>query len=155
MLLAQTVGPDWISLLQTFGLAVTILFAVAIAVWRLSKWVGKEIVIPLRDQAISRFIAFLDRVEHTVSKVDVNVDKMTLNLDKQTCALESIEKQATQQTNQGERKENKIDSLVVGQHEIRAELMAVLGRIEAVSVSNSSKLDQVIHRQINHSGDTS
>lgn len=66
----------WAQLLQTFGLAVTILFAVGVAIWKGAGWFGREIIIPIRDKVISRVVDVADKLEMTLDKVDRNVDKM-------------------------------------------------------------------------------
>lgn len=87
---------DWIQLLQTFGLAVVILFAVGMALWQSTRWFGREIVLPLRDKALARFGAFLTKIEATIEKLDVNVDTVTDNLERQTLSLRQL-----QETNAG------------------------------------------------------
>lgn len=86
---------DWLNLLQTFGLAVTILGFVGFCAWRGAHWFAKEIVIPLRDQALMRFVNFLDRIEKTVNKLDTNVDTVTTNLQQQTLALQGVQESNT------------------------------------------------------------
>lgn len=78
------VAVDWVALLQTFGLAVVILFALGIGIWKVAVWIGKELIIPFRDKAIDQFASFLARL-------DRNVDAMTNNLEKQTYCLERLE----------------------------------------------------------------
>lgn len=82
---------NWLQLLQTFGLAVAILIAMGTALWRITSWSAREIVIPLRDKAVSRFTLFLDHIETTVSKLDINVDTVTNNLRAQTDALKQLQ----------------------------------------------------------------
>ena len=73
---------DWLQLLQTFGLAVTILFAVGIAVWRASGWFAREIVIPFRDKLLARTLEVLAALEETVTNVDRKTDHILVLLNR-------------------------------------------------------------------------
>ena len=78
----------WINLIQTFGLAVVILFAVGLGIYKASRWVASEIVIPLRDNAAARFVHVLDKVDTTLAKMDRNVDTMLLLMNRQVCLFQ-------------------------------------------------------------------
>lgn len=65
---------DWVQLLQTFGLAVVILFALGVAIWRAAGWFAREIVIPFRDKLLARMLEVLSSLESTVTNVDRKTD---------------------------------------------------------------------------------
>jgi hypothetical protein len=96
-------GVNWLGLLQTFGLAVTVLFFMGLAGWRLSNWLGKEIIIPFRDGVFQRFISFLAHIEATVDKLDINLGLVTRNLEEQTAALHSLNVSSGQACEDAER----------------------------------------------------
>lgn len=77
-------------MLQTFGLAVVILFAIGVAGWRMAGWFGKEIVIPFRDKVLTRWLTVMDKMEASVEKVDRNVDQV-LALMKQQVGLQRVQ----------------------------------------------------------------
>ena len=63
---------EWVQVAQTLGVASACLFALAIGVWRVAKWVAANLLIPVRDGHLS----FLKSVGKSV--------------DVQTKSLESI-----------------------------------------------------------------
>lgn len=70
----------WMSLLQTFGLAVVVLFAIGIALWKASRWVGAEIIIPLRDTMISALTSFFSRMERGMDKMEDTLNRIDSNV---------------------------------------------------------------------------
>lgn len=73
----------WINLIQTFGLAVVILFAVGLGIYKASRWIAAEIIIPFRDSAVARFVKVLDKIDTTLVKLDRNVDTMLTLMNRQ------------------------------------------------------------------------
>lgn len=145
---------DWLNLLQTFGLAVVILFAIGIAAWRSAVWFSREIVLPVRDRMLDRFIAFLGKIEGTVDKLNGNVDAITSNLDKQTHALESIEVlgttslTATKATlESSNRKEDKIDSLSLEQKKSLTDLAADVKEVKVDLKAALHKIDEIAEKK--------
>lgn len=65
--------------LRDFGFPVVASGALGWAIWLTARWVGNNIVIPVRDRSFK----FLDTVEG-------NVNKMSDNLDQQTVALKEL-----------------------------------------------------------------
>lgn len=146
-LLAEGTSVDWVTLLQTFGLAVTILFAVGLGFWRAAAWSAREIILPFRDRFVNEMASFLRKIETTIGKLDVNVDKVTDNLEQQTRALEGLERLSIQHgsdsklvIDQASRKEEKIDSLVLGQREIRSEVLAEIKEAKAMIMETKATL---------------
>ncbi len=78
----------WLNVLQTFGLAVTVLAAAGVALWRGANWTAQHIVIPLRDQLLARTVDFFGRLDATLDRVETNVDAMTVTLQRHTNAIE-------------------------------------------------------------------
>lgn len=151
LLLAQV---DWVSVLQTFGLAVTIIFFIGVALWRFGKWFGAEIVVPVRDKLLMRLIAFLDSIETTVKKVDINVDSVTGNLGQQTAALQSLQetnvgiKEGTERVADSLEKEHNnlrslIEQAVEGGKARHAELLAEFKKLEAQQLQIMAKLEKI------------
>ncbi len=99
----------WLQLLQTFGLAVVILFAIGIAAWKIVRWAGLELIIPLRDKGLTKFVAFLERIEATVGKLDANVDSVTSNLSQQTASLKGLQDTTSKVLNSSERTATSIE----------------------------------------------
>lgn len=65
-------GIDWVSLLQTFGLAVCILFFLGFSAVRIAHWVA-----PRLDKTFERFLKGLDKVEtfeDRITRVEERID---------------------------------------------------------------------------------
>lgn len=56
---------DWLTLLQTFGLAVVILVFLAFGGWKLAQWLA-----PRFDKVFDRVISFVDKVERTDDRLN-------------------------------------------------------------------------------------
>lgn len=65
----------WVNLLQTFGLAVVILFAIGVGIWRMTRWFGAEIVIPFRDRLITKIVEAIDHLEDTLERIDRRTER--------------------------------------------------------------------------------
>ena len=84
----------WLNLLQTFGLAVTVLVAIALALWRIAVWTGREVVIPLRDKWLTRWDSFLADLSTALVKLDANLSRMAATVEQQARTLERCQLQA-------------------------------------------------------------
>lgn len=70
----------WVNLLQTFGLAVVILLAIGVAIWKGAGWVGRELIIPLRDKLLNRLVAFFDKMDDAVERLTTTLGKVDQNV---------------------------------------------------------------------------
>lgn len=59
---------DWTQLLSTFGAPMFVLVAIGTGAWRVTVWVGREMMIPARDRLFRRVDSFCDRVEASLDK---------------------------------------------------------------------------------------
>lgn len=82
----------WVNLLTNFGLATVIILALGAGTWKTLGWIGRELILPLRDQWIKRGASFFDNLEDVLAKIGGNVDTMSGLLDKQTQLLGSLQK---------------------------------------------------------------
>ena len=71
----------WVNLLQTFGVAVVCLIALALAIWRVLRWSGENVVKPIVAKHIE-----------SMTKMDVAVDSLTATTSK---LAEKIEQMST------------------------------------------------------------
>lgn len=68
-----TVGQDWVTLLQTFGLATMIILFLGICIWRAGGWAGENVVRPVVD----RYIKLIDSLIVSVTKQGEAMDKQS------------------------------------------------------------------------------
>ena len=67
----------WVTLVQTFGVAVACLGALGYAVWRVLVWTGTHVVLPV----VQRHILFLDTMAAAVDKLVATLDRMAAKFD--------------------------------------------------------------------------
>lgn len=79
---------DWISLLQTFGLPVVCLFALATAVWRALIFLGANILKPLAD----RHIAFIDKLQEVIESQHSETTRLVRQHESVATRIETIAK---------------------------------------------------------------
>ena len=75
---------EWISLLQTFGLAVTILFFVGACLWRAGGWMGENVVRPIAAkylQLLDSLIVSIVKQGETLTRVGLVMEKLGSTLD--------------------------------------------------------------------------
>lgn len=82
---------SWLEIAKTFGVTACVLAAFMFGAWKIVRWVGQELVIPLRDRFILRLEMFFSKLETTIAKIDTNVEAVTENLEQQTTSLKLIE----------------------------------------------------------------
>lgn len=74
--------PDWwpevMSFAEKFGLPVVILLFVLKGLSKIVVWVGKEIVVPMRDGSL----CFLKRIEKGVEALELNTEKQAQSSEK-------------------------------------------------------------------------
>jgi hypothetical protein len=96
MLLAQVVDPsqakEWLTETNytVTGVVLVILAALAFAVWRVARWVGKEFVLPVRDRlfiALDKLLVHLDLTGITFKEVSTSLQKLSTIPDR----LDTIE----------------------------------------------------------------
>lgn len=78
----------WTNLIQTFGIAVTCLVALALAVWRILVWVGEKVIVPVSE----RHIKFLDEVSASVRAQSDFARAQREEMVAHTRMLEALEK---------------------------------------------------------------
>jgi hypothetical protein len=61
---------DAIGLIERYGIPVVVLIAVSLACVAVWKFVAKEIILPLRDRLIQRVVAFFDRLDLTLDRIE-------------------------------------------------------------------------------------
>lgn len=69
-MLAQASPSDWTGVIKEVGVMGAVLIAVAYAIARITVWISKELVLPLRDKVISRLMGFLDKLETAILEVN-------------------------------------------------------------------------------------
>jgi hypothetical protein len=79
----------WTNILTNFGPLALILIAIGFGCWRVLAWVGREMLIPLRDKValplgetvIVRVVRFCDRIEATLEKLEKGYANQTQALE--------------------------------------------------------------------------
>ena len=84
--------PWWITLGTNFGVAAIILVAIGLGVYKGSKWVGSEILIPVRDRLMGRALGFIDNIEGAIQKLCNSVDSIQSVLEHHSETLLRIER---------------------------------------------------------------
>lgn len=148
-MLAQAATFDWLHIVQSLGIPAAILIFLGWVGWKAGRWIGAEVVIPARDKLLSRFFAFLDKIEQTVAKLDVNVDAVTSNLEQQTVSLRAIREGHDRVAVQLEERHDSLDEViraaviagttrheaVMGElKEVKAQLLLILAKLEQIEV---------------------
>lgn len=67
----------WLTILQTFGVAVTCLAALGFAVWRTAKWMGANFLVPVRDAHIK----FLEKLENGLQSLMTDQKTQSHNIE--------------------------------------------------------------------------
>ena len=73
------------------GIPMFLLIAVGLAIWRILVWVGREMILPVRDKLLAKAVDVLDRVDSTLKVLEGHVGKATATLEKSVAALDRIE----------------------------------------------------------------
>jgi hypothetical protein len=84
---------EWIGLLKEFGVTLSVLVAVALAIRSVAVWFGAQIVIPLRDRLLARMERFFDKTEGSMDTLTENVREVSSHMAAQTAMLKRIEEQ--------------------------------------------------------------
>jgi hypothetical protein len=85
----------WLEAAKSFGVAALVLAAIAFAIYKVSVWVGSEIIIPLRNTVISGLSSFLTNLDTSIRKLEGNVDRIVKVLESHSQTLGSCQKQAS------------------------------------------------------------
>jgi hypothetical protein len=73
---------DISSMVQTFGLASVLLACIMFGLWKIIAWVGKEIILPIRDSVIARMLLFFDRAEVTFARMESSIEKIEGSIER-------------------------------------------------------------------------
>lgn len=81
------------------GVLLLIVFVIAMGVWKLSSWIGKEVVIPFRDRGMKVMESHLDKVDgtlgtmgNTMTEIAKSLTQMSATQIVNTQRLDTIEK---------------------------------------------------------------
>lgn len=81
------------------GVLLLIVFVIAMGVWKLSSWIGKEVVIPFRDRGMKVMESHLDKVDgtlgtmgNTMTEIAKSLSQMSATQVINTQRLDTIEK---------------------------------------------------------------
>jgi hypothetical protein len=99
---------EWIGLLKEFGVTLTVLAALGLAIRSVAVWFGTQIVIPLRDRLLARMERFFDKTESSMDTLTDNVRSVSSHMEAQTAMLKRIEEQGCGQPPQGRRPDTRI-----------------------------------------------
>ncbi len=107
------------------GVLLLVVVVIVLGIWKLSSWVGKEVVIPLRDKGLKVMESHLDKVDGTLSTMGTTMIDVSKSLTQMTATqiinterLDTIEKKVDNLDNKVgnldshmKLQDNKIDSL--------------------------------------------
>lgn len=79
---------DWVAVVQVVGFPAAVLVAVGLAGWRVIVWTGREVVIPCRDNLLSKAAAFFERENAALSAMEKRLDRMAIAAERQADAAE-------------------------------------------------------------------
>lgn len=61
---------EFLPLLERLGVPVFVLVIFAWGVWRVVRWCGDKIILPIRDHLITRVVNFFDRLDKTADRIE-------------------------------------------------------------------------------------
>ena len=74
------------------GVLLVIVFVIAMGIWKLSSWTGKEVVIPLRDKGLKVMESHLDKVDKTLGSMGETMTEVAKSLS-QMSATQAVNTQ--------------------------------------------------------------
>lgn len=78
---------DWQRTVESLGVAGLLVLGVGVAV----RFIAKEIIIPLRDRTISRFVTFCDRLDGILDRMEVRDSQVIALLDSFKLTLKRVD----------------------------------------------------------------
>jgi hypothetical protein len=58
--------------IDRYGIPVVILVVLGVVFWKVGKFVGYELIIPIRNNLIGRIIAFFDHMDQSLDRMEAN-----------------------------------------------------------------------------------
>ncbi len=80
-----------IEIAKTVGVPVATLAAVCYAIWRVLIWVGREVVIPVRDKLLNKGVTVLDRMDSSISSLQDLMERTGEKIERSLAILDRIE----------------------------------------------------------------
>lgn len=94
----QPASSEMLTLLQNFGAPMVVMISLGWAAWRVTTWLGQEIIIPLRNVISTRVVTFIDRMESMIEKIELSLDAIETAIgrleEKQHSMIEGILKES-------------------------------------------------------------
>jgi hypothetical protein len=78
---------DWVQVAQTFGLPVVLLLLLLLALWRVLRWTGDNVVKPL----VAKHLEFMDSAMKAMGTLATNMEAQTRSLAQITGALSTVQ----------------------------------------------------------------
>jgi hypothetical protein len=86
------VESSWlIELVKTVGVPVATLATLCYAIWMVLIWVGREVVIPVRDKLLTKGATVLDRMDSSIQSLQSLMENMSEKIERSLAGLERIE----------------------------------------------------------------
>jgi hypothetical protein len=82
---------DWIEIGRSFGIPVAVMAVMMFGVWSLARWIGTELIIPLRNTIVSKAIVLFDKVEKTLDTLDKNISEVVSGMETYNKVLSNLE----------------------------------------------------------------
>lgn len=92
------------------GVLIVLVIVFVVAVWKISSWLGKEVIIPARDRGFSH----LDKVGVTMTAISESLEKMSSipqRLDRIEVKVDDLSGKVGELDNHMKLQDNKIDNL--------------------------------------------
>lgn len=80
-----------IELVKTVGVPVATLAALCYAIWMVLVWVGREVVIPVRDTLLTKGATVLDRMDSSISSIQDLMERTGEKIERSLAILDRIE----------------------------------------------------------------
>lgn len=82
---------DWIEICRSFGIPVAVMAVMMFGVWSVIRWIGTELIIPLRNTLVAKGIVLFDKVEKTLDTLDKNISEIVTGMETYNKVLVNLE----------------------------------------------------------------
>lgn len=82
---------DWIEIGRSFGIPVAVMAVMMFGMWSLARWIGTELIIPLRNTIVSKALVLFDKVEKTLDTLDKNINDIVEGMETYNKILLNLE----------------------------------------------------------------
>ena len=81
----------WIEIGRSFGVPVMVLGALMLGCYKVARWVGNELVIPVRDVVLTKALNILDKMDRTITALESGMREMVNSMESYTRVMINLE----------------------------------------------------------------